>query len=118
MTIRPAVFEPHILTFDVPGFFQALMNRRHILHVRRGRRRAKKPDHWHCGLLRARRDRPRRRAAEQRDELAPLHSITSSARARSVSGTVRPSVLAVFMLKVGVCRLIANHLHLALLRKN
>src|SRR5262245_18687556 len=46
------------------------------------------------------------------------HSITSSARARSVSGTVRPSVLAVFMLKVGVCRLIANHLHLALLRKN
>mgnify|MGYP003694463923 CR=1 FL=1 len=32
-------------------------------------------------LLRARRERPRsRRAAEQRDELAPLHSITSSAR--------------------------------------
>ena len=36
-------------------------------------------------LLRARRERPRsRRAAEQRDELAPLHSITSSARASSV----------------------------------
>jgi hypothetical protein len=33
-------------------------------------------------LLRARRERPhRRRTAEQRDELAPLHSITSSARA-------------------------------------
>ena len=32
-------------------------------------------------LLRPRRERPRRcRAAEQRDELAPLHSITSSAR--------------------------------------
>src|SRR5262249_19011159 len=38
-------------------------------------------------LLRARRERPRRRAAEQRDELAPLHSITSSARASSVGGT-------------------------------
>jgi hypothetical protein len=31
-------------------------------------------------LLRARRERPRSRAAEQRDELATLHSITSSAR--------------------------------------
>ena len=42
-----------------------------------------------CLLLRPRRQRPRcRRAAEQRDELAPLHSITSSARASSVGGTV------------------------------
>ena len=41
-------------------------------------------------LLRTRRERPRgRRAAEQRDELAaPHHSITSSARASSVGGTV------------------------------
>ena len=52
------------------------------------------------GLLRARRERPRRRrAAEQRDELAaPFHSITSSARASSDGGTVRPSALAVFRL--------------------
>ena len=35
---------------------------------------------------------------EQRDELAPLHSITSSAIASSVFGTVRPSVLAVLRL--------------------
>src|SRR5262245_13883079 len=40
-----------------------------------------KSDHRHALLLRARRERPRRRAAEQRDELAPLHSITSSAGA-------------------------------------
>ena len=40
--------------------------------------------------------RPRdRRAAEQRDELAPLHSITSSTRPSSGSGTVMPSALAV-----------------------
>ena len=51
------------------------------------------------GLLRARRERPRRRrAAEQRDELAPPHSITSSARASSVGGTSRPSALAVLRL--------------------
>src|SRR5262249_55849261 len=44
-------------------------------------------------------ERPRRRAAEQRDELAARdHSITSSAAASSVVGTSRPSVLAVFRL--------------------
>src|SRR5262249_51458365 len=40
----------------------------------------------------------RRRAAEQRDELAPRHSTTSSARASSISGTVSPSVFAVLRL--------------------
>jgi len=39
---------------------------------------------WDRWLLRARRERPSRRAAEQRDEVAPLHSITSSARASSI----------------------------------
>src|SRR5262245_39768362 len=47
------------------------------------------------GLLRARRERPRRHAAEERDALAACQSITSSARASMVSGTVRPRVLAV-----------------------
>src|SRR5262249_15490212 len=51
-------------------------------------------------LLRARSERPRRRAAEQRDELASLHlrghSITSSARASTVGGSSRPSALAFF----------------------
>src|SRR6516162_4704517 len=46
--------------------------------------------------------------AEQRDELAPLHSITSSARASNVAGTSRPSAFAVFRLitssyLVGAC---------------
>src|SRR5262249_19223854 len=42
---------------------------------------------------------PSAKSAEQRHELAaPDHSITSSARASSVSGTVRPSVLAVLRL--------------------
>src|SRR6185369_11707569 len=60
-------------------------------------------------LLRMRSNRPRRRCtAEQRDELAPLHSITSSARASSVGGISRPSVLAVLRLTtvsylVGAC---------------
>ena len=46
-----------------------------------------------AGCCAPRRERPRsRRTAEQRDELAPLHSITSSATASSVGGTVRPSI--------------------------
>src|SRR5262249_29679370 len=64
-------------------------------------------------LLRARRNRPRRqrprcRAAESRYECAPPHSITSSARASSVGGISRSSVLAVLRLitssyLVGAC---------------
>src|SRR5262249_21792738 len=54
------------------------------------------------GLLRARRERPRRRAAEQRDELASCklrtHSITSSASCRNGSEILRPSALAVLRL--------------------
>ena len=47
-------------------------------------------------LLRPRRERPRRRAANQRDELPPPHSITSSARASSMEGSSSPSFFAVF----------------------
>src|SRR5262249_28502591 len=47
-------------------------------------------------LLRPHRQRPRRRsAAEQRDELAAPHSITSSVSESSDGGNVRPSILAV-----------------------
>src|SRR5260370_27255889 len=43
-----------------------------------------------CVWLRARRERPRcRRTAEQRHELAPPHSITSSAVICMITGTVR-----------------------------
>src|SRR5262249_5368430 len=50
-------------------------------------------------LLRARRARAwDGRAAEHREELAPLHSITSSARSRNDSGIVIPSALAVLRL--------------------
>src|SRR5262249_30860083 len=40
----------------------------------------------------------RRSTAQERDERAPPHSITSSARAMRVGGTARPSSLAVFRL--------------------
>jgi hypothetical protein len=55
------------------------------------------PDPPHAlALLRACRERPSRGpAAEERDELPPFHSITLSASASSLSGIVRPSILAV-----------------------
>ena len=52
----------------------------------------------YLGLLRERRERPRRRAAEKRDELASFHSITSSARASNDEGTSTPNVFAVLRL--------------------
>src|SRR5262245_30490386 len=64
---------------------------------------------YFLALLRARRKRPRgSRAADERYERAPLHSITSSARASSDGGISRPSALAVFRLitssyLVGAC---------------
>src|SRR5262249_95778 len=51
-------------------------------------------------LLRPRRDRPSGCRAEQRDERAPFHSITSSASASTVAGASRPSSLAVFRLMI------------------
>src|SRR5262245_26070215 len=50
--------------------------------------------------LRPRRERPRGCAADERYERAPPHSITSSARASSDAGTVRPSTLAVLRLMI------------------
>src|SRR6516165_12092304 len=51
-------------------------------------------------LLRPRSDRPGCRAADERDEVAPFHhSITSSARASRVGGTVMTSALAVLRLR-------------------
>src|SRR4051812_29859028 len=73
-----------------------------------GRPGAEKPDHGHRRLLRACRQRPRRYAAEQCDQFAACHSITSSARASRVGGMSRVSDLAVLRLiavsyRVGCC---------------
>src|SRR5439155_23288719 len=52
-----------------------------------------------CCLLRARGERPPRgHAAEQGDEFAAIHSITSPARADSIGGTTMPSAFAVVRL--------------------
>src|SRR5438128_206150 len=72
-----------------------LSDRRRVIEGRTDKAEPNEPTQ----LLRTRRDwPPRHRAAEQRDECAAVHSITSSARASSVSGIWRPSVFAVLRL--------------------
>src|SRR5262245_30586286 len=97
MIVAPTKVDGKVLTFREPAPLQPLPERGNKLRRATSRRAAEKPDHRHC-LLRARRQRPCRRAAEQRDELAAFHSITSSASASSLSGTSRPSALAVLRL--------------------
>src|SRR5260370_20396309 len=80
LVLRPAILDRHILALDVASFTKALAECGQIACTIGKRRTAEETDHQRCRLLRARRKRPRdgRRAAEQGDELAPPHSITSS----------------------------------------
>src|SRR5207247_1839078 len=98
LIVGPAIFDCHVLALDEAGFVQALTEGRDMSDQRTGRHAAEKTDHRHR-LLRARRERPRRRrAADERDELAAFHSITSSARASSVGGTSMLRAFAVLRL--------------------
>src|SRR6516162_3766044 len=92
---RPAMLDCDGSALDPAELAKPFQKRGVPRTLRPTRSRAEKPDRRQL-LLPARRERPRRRrAAEQRDELATSHSITSSARASIVVGTSRPSALAV-----------------------
>src|SRR5262245_57404589 len=98
MAVQPVVLDHHVLALDCAGFVEAFTERGGNARGGIGRPNGDEADDRHRRLLRARRERPHCRAAEQRDELAALHrchSITSSASARSRSGTSMPSALAV-----------------------
>src|SRR5262245_43739980 len=99
--LRPTILDRQGATLDPAEFAQSLNKGGCPCTPGRRRARSKEPNDRHLRwLLRPRRERPRRRrAAEQRDELAaPNHSITSSARASSVAGTSRPRALVVLRL--------------------
>ena len=92
----PAAVNLHVLADGLARLLQSLPKRpdaslKFRVVYRRGRKYADAP----YRLLRTHCPRPCRRAAEQGDELAALHSITSSARTKIDGGTVRPSALAV-----------------------
>src|SRR5262245_40757074 len=75
LVLRPAILDHDILALDVAGFANALPECGQIACTISKRRAAEKSDHRHRRLLRARRKRPRGRAAgDQRDELPPLNA--------------------------------------------
>src|SRR5262249_42498595 len=80
---------------DEPSFAQTTDKRLIVLgsgpHVDKASNRYR----W---LLPPRHHRPRQRAAKPCDELAPFHSMTSSARPSTDSGKVRSSAFAVLRL--------------------
>src|SRR5262245_17666273 len=86
LVLRPAILDRHILALDVAGFTKALPECGQIARTIDRPRAAQETYHRHRRLLRARRKRPRRCAADEHDELASFHSITSSARAMRVGG--------------------------------
>src|SRR5262249_42117300 len=99
--LAEAIFNNDVFALNVAKLAQPLFESRQFGR-RAGRSAWEYPDHLRNLrrlLLRACRERPRhRRAAEQRDERATLHSLTSLARASSVVGTSMPIALAVFTL--------------------
>src|SRR5215468_5331178 len=111
ITGAPAILQPYIAAVGPTQFLQSLQkcsdpSKRFRIVRGRGHQHTDAPNA--LGLLRPRRERPRRRAAEQRDELPSLHSITSSARARTEFGISSPRLLAVLRLTtssylVGAC---------------
>src|SRR5262249_10167017 len=101
--LRPSPPDEDVVARDVAQVAQA---RPQAISCKRLGDKAEKSDAWQLRtLLRARGEQQKKRrygrAGEQRDELPPFHSITSSARASSVGGTSRPSAAA-------VCRLMTN----------
>jgi hypothetical protein len=51
-------------------------------------------DHWQCTLLRPRRERPSRRASEQRDELAPVLGVQLVSPTLNLCEHIAPLLLA------------------------
>src|SRR5262249_21965670 len=100
ITARPSDFNPHIVAVDPAQLMQDVQEYRDTsLLVRLDCRAHEHANTPHAPvMLPARRERPRGRTAEKRDERAALHSITSSARCWRIQGTSRPSVLAVLRL--------------------
>jgi hypothetical protein len=66
------VFDGNVLTLDIASVLEPEAERAHTMRDRINRSGVEEPNDRHRWLLCACRQRPRRRAAEQRDELASL----------------------------------------------
>src|SRR5947208_13700060 len=99
MAFRPAIFDADIFAFEKAGLPKSVTKRSQIGGRFRWRTRTQESNYPYCLLLRGYRERPcGSRTANKRDELAPPHSITSSARNKSDVGMDIPRACAVRML--------------------
>src|SRR5262249_8356631 len=71
----PAILDRGVLPFDVASFLQPLAKRADERRKSPCRCTVEETDHRHRRLLRARREWPRRGAAQKRDEVASLHCL-------------------------------------------
>src|ERR1035437_11101728 len=94
------MLQQNVLAINIAKIFQALLNptQRYFFILSSCSVPQHSDSREFARLLRTRRERPRSRPAEKRNELATPHSITSSAVASNVGGISRPSVLAAFRL--------------------
>src|SRR5262249_6613441 len=76
----PAELDRYVFTLGEAALFQAAAERFEPVHGILRRARAHKPDHRQRRLLRPRRERPRRRASDKRDELPPPHGAYPKAK--------------------------------------
>src|SRR5262245_18609821 len=90
--VRIPQFDGYIASFDIAQVVQALAKRCQAIRCRWSSR-AQPSDNRHRRLLRARRERPRRRAAEQRDEVATLHRMIAFAIALRASSARSAALL-------------------------
>ena len=95
LTVGPAVLDRHVLAFDVAGLVQALAECGQGARPAHRRVGLRNPITGIAGCCARAASGHRRRAAEQRDELAPLSFDHLVGGASSVGGTVRPSIRAV-----------------------
>src|SRR5262249_49752483 len=96
--LRPAVLDGHVSALDIAGFVEPLLKGCHNAGGFLWRPRAQPSDDRHRRLLVVHPQLSRRGPTEHRDELAPFHSITSSASASTLGGTWSPRFLAVLRL--------------------
>ena len=91
----PPLLDTDISALDEAALRQTLPKRVSIEAIGIGRGAVQEAYERHLLLRQGRKRQGGRRTAEQRDELAAFHSITSSARANSIGGMSSPSALAV-----------------------
>src|SRR5262245_26622501 len=96
-TFRPAVLDCDSAALDPAKLTQPLQKSGYPLSLGRTCARAQEPNRLRR-RLRGGCERPRSRGADERDELAAFHSMSSSAATSSAPGTVRASAFAVLRL--------------------